>query len=223
MFSLKKIFQKEKIIEKIGYNDANSTDSILFIHIPKNAGTSIAKDLGFKSTTHIKASEIKKEYVNGFIEDRFSFAIVRNPIDRFISLYNYARMDISYYHNNIDPEKSIYGKHLDYELLKNSSLLECAHYLKKGMLKHDIHWNHWEPQYNWVYDVNSRQQLVKKIYNFENLQELVKDMNSMFNFKFELSEINKSKREDNKKKIDLETISILKEYYKKDFDLFDYK
>ena len=223
MFSLKKIFQKTKIIEKIGYNDANSTDSILFIHIPKNAGTAVSKALGFESTSHIKASEIKEEFGINIFEDKCSFAIVRNPVDRFLSLYNYARMDISYYHNNIEPENSIYGKHLDYELLKNSSLLECAQYLQKGMLKHDLHWNHWEPQYNWVYDVNSNQRLVKKIYNFENLQELAKDMDSMFNCKFELNEINISNKKEDNKVLDIETISIIKEYYKKDFELFDYK
>jgi hypothetical protein len=222
MFSFKKIFIKDNLSKKSIIN-ANFTDNILFIHIPKNAGTAVSKALGFKSTSHIKASEIKEEFGINIFEDKFSFAIVRNPIDRFLSLYNYARMDISYYHNNIKPEKSIYGKHFDYELLKNSSLLDCAQYLKKGILKHDLHWNHWEPQYNWVYDIQNNQKLVSKIYKFENLEELANDLNRMFDCKFELSEINKSNKKEDNKVLDIETISIIKEYYKKDFEFFDYQ
>jgi hypothetical protein len=90
------------------------------------------------------------------------------------------------------------------------------------MLKHDLHWNHWEPQYNWIYDVQNNQKLVSKIYNFENLDELANDLNRMFNCKFELNKINESNRKENNIILDMETISIIKEYYKKDFELFDY-
>ena len=45
----------------------------------------------------------------------------------------------------------------------------------------------------------------------------------MFNCKFELNEINISNKKEDNKVLDIETISIIKEYYKKDFELFDYK
>lgn len=200
----------------------NESDKFLFIHIPKNAGTSIASGLGFEVTSHIKAFEIKKRYGADYLNKRFSFSIIRNPIDRFISLYNYSRMEISYYHNNLNPSKSFYGKHLDYEILKNASLFECALLLKQGKLKHDNSWNHWQPQYTWLFDELGNIKLVDKIYRIDNLIELEEDLFNLHNYKVNFKTLNKSNNYVDRNLISPKTLEILFEYYKKDFELLNF-
>jgi hypothetical protein len=81
---------------------------------------------------------------------RFSFAFVRNPWDRFLSLYRYARLEESRYHSAIDPESAPYGKHQDYDLLCDASVEDCARFLVEGRLRHDDFINHWRPQSDWL-------------------------------------------------------------------------
>ncbi len=193
----------------------NFVGETIFIHIPKNAGTSLMMSFGNEKSTHITASQIS-ELID--IKKYFVFSIVRNPIERFISLYNYARMEISYYHNNINPKSALYGKHLDYELLKNASLYECAVLLTEGKLKHDDSWNQWKPQYTWLYD-NENNCLVDKVYSLDNLEELKEDF-KLKGFNIEIPKINVSKA--TKSILDDNTQEIVRNFYKKDFELFKY-
>ncbi len=63
---------------------------VIFVHIPKAAGTSVAHALYGRSTGHISASEIRR-----FCPDLFgqlpSFAISRNPWDRLVSAFSFVR------------------------------------------------------------------------------------------------------------------------------------
>lgn len=65
----------------------------IFIHIPKNAGTSVAKALYGCSPWHWTAADLfkisKKRY-----QGHFKFAIVRNPLDRLFSTFCYAPRDV---------------------------------------------------------------------------------------------------------------------------------
>jgi len=85
--------------------------NVMFIHIPKAAGTSIEKSLGFiRARTPNKFKrlfnneghysfghiEIRKRLKNGaiskeFYESAFKFCFCRNPYDRAVSHYFYAR------------------------------------------------------------------------------------------------------------------------------------
>ena len=66
----------------------------LLIHIPKNAGISLADALYGKPVWprmwHRTALQIKSEYPD-FFSTRISFAIIRNPWDRVVSAYEYLR------------------------------------------------------------------------------------------------------------------------------------
>lgn len=201
-----------------GIEQLNMNNQLIFIHIPKTGGTSIGKALGFKSTSHIKAKEVT--HSAPLIKGKFSFAVVRNPYERFISLYNYARQEVSTYHNNIEPHKALYGIHLDYELLKKSSIEECANYLLEGKLKHDSSWNHWKPQYSWVYYKDKL--LVDNIYHLNNLHHLKDDLRRKFNIQIQIPYLNSSESNRQNYLLNQRTKRIIEEYYSKDFQLFNF-
>jgi len=86
----------------------NNNYTILFIHIPKCAGTSIekffdmqklellylAKDI-YKinniafSPQHLRGKDLKEKYAKDIFDDYFKFSFVRNPYDRLVSEYFY--------------------------------------------------------------------------------------------------------------------------------------
>lgn len=65
-------------------------EGLLFIHVPKAAGTSISRALYGRSLGHFYASDIRAAMPGSF--DRwFKFALVRNPWARLLSAYEFAR------------------------------------------------------------------------------------------------------------------------------------
>lgn len=198
---------------------------VIFIHIPKNAGTSVAQALDLKESSHHTARQIKKICPEEF--DRFfKFSFVRNPWDRFLSLYNYARLDESAYHSSIRPEKALYGKHRDYDLLRSASLQECALYLVEGKLQHDEGWNHWMPQAQWITNDDGKL-IVDYVGRFESIEKDFEVVSKKVGLKRRIPIKNSSSKRKREEKsyreyFDAETQKIIHEYYKIDIELFGY-
>lgn len=73
------------------FKDLYSDKNIVFIHVPKAAGTSINSALyGVPQTSHLKAKDFKR-YNPDVFNNAYSFAVLRNPWDRLISAYEFAR------------------------------------------------------------------------------------------------------------------------------------
>jgi hypothetical protein len=113
----------------------------IFIHIPKTAGTSIKELLGMPGSGHPPW----QFFYNNFPDKWHSyvkFTVVRNPWERTVSSYTYARMERSYWHD------SRTAPHPDYELLKSASFREFCDILlhKRELLKHES----WHPQHFWI-------------------------------------------------------------------------
>lgn len=194
----------------------NKEHKFIFIHIPKNGGTSIARSLGFNLTTHHTAIQIKQSLTDTY-KDYFVFAFYRDPIERFLSLYNYARMPISYYHNNLDPSNSIYGKHLDYEFLSQKSVNMCVYHLLKGHLKHDENWNHWLPQSNWVLDNDGN--MICNLYDINNLKLFSEDFKNRFNIEIQINNFNKSDKSHDSSKLSFISKLLLHYKYRTDYKI----
>lgn len=63
---------------------------VIFVHIPKAAGTSINYFLYGRTLGHYSTTEIKNKFPHLF-EESFTFSVTRNPWDRVVSAYNFAR------------------------------------------------------------------------------------------------------------------------------------
>ena len=70
----------------------NHEKKLIFVHIPKNAGTSIIKAMGAENIFFDKTLEEYKEHYREYWDKYKKFTVVRDPIDRFISAYKFARM-----------------------------------------------------------------------------------------------------------------------------------
>ena len=94
-------------------------NKIIFIHIPKNGGTSVEKNLKMWDSGHRTSESYMKKFPSRWKNYR-KVCFFRDPIDRIVSCYNYAKMDNSYWHSK--DGRAIYGKHPDYDICNKLSL-----------------------------------------------------------------------------------------------------
>lgn len=187
---------------------------LIFIHVPKNAGTAITDTLQMYDIGHHGWQYYKNKYPQKW-DIYTKVSITRNPWDRAVSCYEYAKMDNSYWHSKDGKSKA--GKHLDYDLLKEKSFEECLEILEKTphLLKHQG----WGDQSNYVY--NGNQLMVDHILDINNINsELSKILKTEINIpKINVSnENNYTTYYKNQKMIDL-----INEYYKRDILNFNYR
>jgi hypothetical protein len=196
----------------------SNKNKIIFLHVPKNAGTSIfnLKRFEFSDFGHANYKQYIDRYPNEW-KNYLKIAIVRNPWDRFISSYEYARMLNSYYHSN-DGKNSIYGPHPDHHTIKNLSFEDFV--LKFFDKKIKLHHQCWAPQSDWLCD-DSGKLIVDKIFKLEEIST-----NQEFKEIFgEIDSINKSKRTKTCYRDyynDTQTKEIIEEVYKVDIKNFNY-
>ena len=125
---------------------------LIMVHIPKNAGTAIEKSLSMEGTGHFNWKKYARELPTEW-DTHKSFSVLRNPIDRFISSYNYAKMEKSYWHS-VDPNhQTVYGKHIDYDTCIKYDLNDIVEPWLDGQITL-IHPS-WMTQYEWIVDGDS--------------------------------------------------------------------
>jgi len=193
----------------------NTKNNLTFIHIPKNAGTAIANAIGFGSG-HYPFSEIIQH------DHAKSFAIVRNPFDRIVSAFTYAKMKKSYYHEADGLPRSISAEHPDYKLLQNKTLKECLQTYLEGVdiyskINNEEHCslNHqsWSSQCFWICDSNNNI-LVDEVLRYESLGDNI--------YGYPLDYVNISDRRPTRDYYDDETMDLVSTIYKNDFEVFGY-
>ena len=169
----------------------------IFIHIPKNAGSSIEtlfanNSFRIQPSKHADIYEIKRKFKNSYNSYK-KFTIIRNPYDKMVSWYFYLKRNLGERYEVLefnewikDPSKFC---HID----------DPISYLK--------------PQHEWIDDTVV---LIK----YENLD---KELNQFFNKKIELPIINKSKHNHYLEYYNKESLTIIYDRYKEDFEKYNYK
>jgi hypothetical protein len=186
-------------------------DKLVFIHIPKNGGTSITEYFNMADKGHHNINYYNKKYKN-IIGDYQSFAVIRNPWDRVVSNYNYAIMENSYYHSK--DGRAIYGIHPDYELLKDKTLTECIKLLERDphLFKHQG----WLPQSNWICD--NGKILVDQVIKYNNINTHFKMLGH------DIPKLNQSEKTHLNDNLNIDNlIQVVKRIYQKDIKIFDLK
>ena len=198
--------------------NANMAGGYVFIHIPKTAGTSMCEALGLPETTHATASEFRA-MLGPQYDHLYSFAFTRNPWDRFLSLYLYARMEESHHHSARHPRRKRYGRHPDYKTLRTASLQDAARLLLDGKLGF-----HWLPQHRWVCDENDRV-ICNFVGRLESLDADWPQIAARTKAAASMPRKNVSNVEKipYQQRIDDKTKSLLDEYYRRDIELFGYQ
>ena len=195
----------------------------IFIHIPKNAGTAVEKYFGIhnldtlypndeRALNHDTIYEIKSKFPNKYKSYK-KFAIVRNPYERMVSWYFHlkeeAEREVEFFNTTLekafpfgfikwleDPFKTQFTKWK----LPNNKFVQVDKLLK-------------DTQCAWV-------DKTVTILKYENLK---KELNEFFGEKIDLPITNKTTHKHYLNYYNKNTLDIVYERYKEDFDKFDYK
>lgn len=189
-----------------------------FIHIPKNAGTTIENIANEKN---IKWGRFKPSHKNSVLNNNCNywhtppkyfnnkslykkdktFCVIRNPYDRMVSEYKYRNKKKK--HTPEDLNKWLHEK------------LIPLNYMDGGMNCHFI------PQYEYIYDDNDKQ-VCDHILDFNNLSADFNNMTKKHSINLQLSKSRKDNKTANSvsvKDLTNDTKELIKSVYYKDFDI----
>jgi len=193
----------------------SDTYKCIFIHIPRTAGTSIKEVFKLPGRGHPTWQYFYREYPYKW-NTYMKFAVVRNPWDRVVSAFTYAKMWKSYWHN------TRMGPHPDYHVLQDKTFTECCEILKnkRSLLKHEA----WFPQYLWITEVQNKILIVvDQILRYEELESEFSVLCKKLDLAdIRLPKVNQSAREDYRKYYTEETMKIIEDLYATDIGLFKY-
>ena len=173
----------------------------IFIHIPKNAGSSIEalfanSSFRIQPGKHDTASEIKSKFPELY-ESYRKFTIIRNPYDKMVSWYFFLKRNAL---ENVST---------------NCDVIEFNEWIKDP----SKFWNFndpisfLKPQHAWVDET-------VKIIKYENLN---KELNEFFEEEINLPIVNKSNHEHYLNYYNEESLNIIYNKYKEDFEKYNYK
>tara|TARA_Y100000768_G_scaffold375471_1_gene346312 strand:+ start:1780 stop:2427 length:648 start_codon:yes stop_codon:yes gene_type:complete len=199
-------------------NEPNSIN-LLFIHIPKTGGSIIEYKIirKYKQSMYSGARNPNiPPYNGGSLQHQFYstlykyrdeleinfenikiFCLVRNPYDRIIS-------DLLW---NKSIKKDFTADQV-YDVIKNNYLY------RKNLDNHNV------PQYKFVIDENLEVNPDIKIFKCEELNEINDELNKFLGFNINIKQENVNK--DYSMYLNKNSISLINEFYKKDFELFNY-
>jgi hypothetical protein len=189
---------------------------IIFIHIPKTAGSSIEHllrdegkyELDFigvrngRSTHHYMGIELKL-ILKELYPTYYKFSFVRNPYDRLISEYFWCRL------NNVGHKfNKTFDEFLDYveDVIKNKNFFK------------PIENDHFIPQYSFLFFNNKL--IVNNIFKYEDIETVAPLIKKRLKIKTELQHLNKSKK--NEITLTQEQKDRIYNLYKIDFQTFNY-
>ena len=184
--------------------------NIIFIHIPKNAGSSIVKSLYDDGISHSSALYYKT-IDEEFFRKTESFALLRNPIDRFCSAFNYLK-----FHSKQEPNIKFRNSHL--QDINNVSDLIIKMKFDPSFKSMILRFPHFRTQSEYVCNKKG-EIIVNRIGHLDFLESFTNEISSYIHQPFNIEHINKS---NNQKKISIIDVEFIENLYKLDLNL-EYK
>ena len=208
---------------------------IIFIHIPKTAGSSIThiivskkknirwkRDLG-KYFGHDPYESIQKDNPDISSLNPFIFSVVRNPFTRAYSCYNMFRVS----HNAPITFGDFLNVYLENKYDKDGFL--CDRAPGDVYLKHEAWLDFWRnkiiftPQYYFLKDINGK--ILNNginIYKFENLKKVERKLSTLWGERVKLPLSNLGDNKYYRESYSDDNIEKVLRIYSKDFKIFNY-
>ena len=183
-------------------------DKIIFIHIPKAAGTSISTAIYGSTLGHIPAKNII-DIFPGIFDSHFSFSISRHPYLRFVSAVNYAK-------NNYKALKYSPGMP-DYQYLSDPLILA-----KEWLVHQDIESVNYifRTQSSFVCDINGCI-IPDYIASIDDLDNCMREVSKKISRKVSLKHLNISNS--NNIQLNNELVDLIFDFYFEDYINFNYE
>lgn len=214
IFFLKSIFGEE-IVEKIllfKYIKRYKKSKVVFIHIPKAAGTSISEVLYGKRNGHLRAENVKKVLGEELYNKKYSFSVTRNPYDRLVSAYNFARQGQTKEGAIALPEQY------------QTSIFETFEsFVVNWLVNQDLEKLDpvFQPQHIYIFD-DANQLIVTDLFKLEEIEKVEQMLSDKLSKEIKIGKKNKSKGYSSKV-YSHKLREIVYGLYKKDFMLLGYE
>ena len=191
----------------------NHEKKLIFIHIPKNAGSSIIKAMGVENIFFDEVIDKYKENYEKYWNKYKKFTVIRDPIDRIISAYKFSRMDESGWFSSTGSEGL--NKHMHYDICNSMNINEYINYIYEDRRR----LNRWTVPQSWIITNKDGKIEIDFFVRYENLLEDLHQIGINNLEKLNSSEIK------NKNLIQLTKKSkiLLSEIYEVDYKNFHYK
>lgn len=181
--------------------------SCVFIHIPKAAGTAVSNALYGGDPWHYSAQETRA-INNKKFDSYYKFAVVRHPVTRLVSTYNYAQTHIKKYPGTSLAFMSKYNSFEDFILNWLTAENVGAHYFFWTLEKY-------------LCDSDGRL-MVDAVIKMENLSGDIKVVENKIGHRLDIKTMNVSKKTVSTQ-LDDAVIQRIFDVYNSDFNLFGYK
>jgi hypothetical protein len=181
----------------------------IFIHIPKAAGTSVARTLFRQPSRHVAWFEYFKANPRKF-KKYFKFAFVRNPWDRLVSSYFFLRKggmnaaDASWAESNLQ------------------AYPDFGSFVRGWVNEANVHsWVHFKPQHYFICREDDKI-MMDFLGRMETIDSDFAFLAKKLGCSYPLEKVNVGSREHYSRYYDDETQEIVRRVYAKDIELFGY-
>ena len=204
--------QMRKIHLKGSLLNAFYSKKIIFVHIPKTAGISVAKAIfGDVSLEGHRSVMFYKNLFNEDFSEYFTFSVVRNPWDRLYSAFKFLEKGGINIH-----DRNAYEQYLE-------EYKDFEDFVTNGLNKKMIYEiMHFIPQSEFICSKDGKID-VNYIARFENLKDDISKLSEKINNPIELDHHNSNKKVSYKEIYTSDMIKKVEEIYKMDIINFNYK
>jgi hypothetical protein len=198
------------------YTDEMDELRCIFIHVPKTAGTSIARAVLRTRTTHIPAARFHAVNAGKFSR-YFKFCVVRNPYDRLYSAYEYLRP-------HVGKEKVADFVWATQNLAAYDSFEAFVLAMRDhGARRRIMSYTHFRPQHHWVRLPFGPACAMDKVGRYETLADDYREITRRLGAEVpELPRTRKSARGDYRDIYTAPMKAVVAEMYERDLKLFGY-